>query len=198
MTKTEFLDQLRARLNGLPEQEINDHIMFYDEMISDRAEDAGSEETAIEELGSVDEVVARILSEYSVTEIVAKRMKTRRKRGTLGTVLIALGSPVWISLLAAVIAVYIALFAAVFSVFASLWAVELALILSCPGSLLLFIMNCAKGIFSTAFAWLGAGLCCGGLAILMMYVCKAVTKAAAVITRSTVSLTKRLIIGKGK
>ena len=47
MNKEEFLNSLRKRLKGLPNNEIEERISFYSEMIDDRVEEGMSEEEAI-------------------------------------------------------------------------------------------------------------------------------------------------------
>ena len=44
MTKNEFISRLRARLSGLPKDEIRERLAFYGEMIDDRIEEGLSEE----------------------------------------------------------------------------------------------------------------------------------------------------------
>ena len=47
MTKNAFLSELRAALSALPEQEQNERLRFYAEMIDDRMEDGMTEEEMI-------------------------------------------------------------------------------------------------------------------------------------------------------
>ena len=63
MNKDSFLNELRARLAGLPQADIEERIAFYNEMINDRMEDGLTEEEAVEEIGSVDEIVGQIMAE---------------------------------------------------------------------------------------------------------------------------------------
>ena len=56
MKREEFLAELRKSLAGLPKEDIEDRINFYDESISDRMEDGKTEEEAIADIGSVDDV----------------------------------------------------------------------------------------------------------------------------------------------
>ena len=51
MNKQEFIVALCDRLVGLPEQEVEDRIGFYCEMIDDRIEDGLSEEDAVAAIG---------------------------------------------------------------------------------------------------------------------------------------------------
>ena len=48
MNKEEFLSELRTKLSGLPQEDIEERISFYSEMIDDRMEDGISEEEAVE------------------------------------------------------------------------------------------------------------------------------------------------------
>ena len=53
MTKQEFLLNLRKGLLGLPPQDIEERLAFYNEMIEDRIEDGLSEEEAVAEMGRI-------------------------------------------------------------------------------------------------------------------------------------------------
>ena len=52
MTKREFLAQLRKGLSGLPQDDIEERLTFYGEMIEDRKEEGLSEEEAVSAVGS--------------------------------------------------------------------------------------------------------------------------------------------------
>ena len=56
MNKTEFLAALERALSGLPEQDVQERLAFYGELIDDRVEEGLSEEEAVKERGSVDEI----------------------------------------------------------------------------------------------------------------------------------------------
>ena len=55
MTKTEFLDGLRAGLSDLDPADIQKSTDYYDEMICDRMEDGMSEEEAVAAIGPVED-----------------------------------------------------------------------------------------------------------------------------------------------
>ena len=59
MRKQEFLAKLRKGLSGLPQDDIEERLIFYSEMIEDRKEEGLSEEEAVAAIGSVDEIVAQ-------------------------------------------------------------------------------------------------------------------------------------------
>lgn len=68
MNKTEFLVELKEKLSGIPQNEAADRLVFYGEMIDDRVEDGLTEEEAIAQIGSVNEIASQILSEVPVTD----------------------------------------------------------------------------------------------------------------------------------
>ena len=57
MLKTEFLEQLRAGLAGLPQEDIDGRVAFYSEMIDDRMEEGLSEEEAVAGAGKISDIV---------------------------------------------------------------------------------------------------------------------------------------------
>lgn len=57
MNKQEFLMRLREGLSGLPENDIEERLIFYSEMIDDRKEEGLSEEEAVREIGNIDEII---------------------------------------------------------------------------------------------------------------------------------------------
>ena len=54
MNKKDFLFSLEKALSGLPKEEVEERLAFYDEIIEDRVEDGLSEEQADMEIGSLD------------------------------------------------------------------------------------------------------------------------------------------------
>ena len=83
MTKQEFLSKLRSGLVGLPQNEVEERLEFYSEMIDDRMEEGISEEEAISDIGNVDEIISRIISEIPLTKIVKEKI-TPNKNLRLG------------------------------------------------------------------------------------------------------------------
>ena len=63
MTKLQFLLNLHDRLSDLPQDDVEERLRFYSEMIEDRMEDGLSEEQAVEEIGAVDAVAAQIIAD---------------------------------------------------------------------------------------------------------------------------------------
>ena len=67
MNKREFLVQLRKGLSGLPQDDIEERLSFYSEMIDDQMEEGFSEEQAVAAAGPVDEIVMLSISELQGT-----------------------------------------------------------------------------------------------------------------------------------
>ena len=98
MNKREFLEELQKRLAGLPQSDIEQTIDFYEEMIEERLEEGKSEEEAIAEIGSIEDIVSQIILDTPLPKLVKERMKPKRALRVWEIVLLALGSPIWISL----------------------------------------------------------------------------------------------------
>ena len=98
MDKQEFISKLRAKLFGLPQKELEERLSFYSEMIDDRIEEGLSEETAVKELGAVYEGEWQIIAEIPLSKLVKERIKPKRALN-VWDVLLAIGSPIWLSLM---------------------------------------------------------------------------------------------------
>ena len=200
MNKSEFLAELRSRLVGLPQNEIEERISFYSEMIDDRVEEGATEEDAVAGIGSIDEIVAQILEDVPlwniVKEKIKKNKKKRRKLKAWEIVLLAVGSPVWLPLLIAAFAVILSLYLTLWALVISLWAVFVSLA-ACglagivAGVGYAILVKPIDGILLVA-----AGLVCSGLAIFAFIGCKATTKGTARLTKKMIFGIKHLFVGK--
>lgn len=198
MNKQKFIYDLKDGLKGFDENEIEEISNFYSEMIDDKIENGLTEEKAVEEIGSVDDVLKQILSEYSLMKLVKKRIKPKRKLTALEIVLLVLGSPIWVSVIIALFSIVFSLYVVIWSVVISVWAIELSLVVSSIALILLTILKiCDIGIF-VAIAFLGVALFCIGLSIFAFFGCKALTKAIITLTVKIVSLIKSLFVKGGK
>ena len=97
MNKQEFLDGLRKGLSGLPQADIEERLTFYGEMLDDRIEEGLSEEEAVAAAGSVNEIVRQTVADIPLAKIAKERIKPKRRLKAWETVLLALGSPIWLS-----------------------------------------------------------------------------------------------------
>ena len=110
MTKLEFLSELRARLSGVPEKELESSLDYYSEMIDDRIEDGMEEKDAVRAVGTPEEAANEALAEIPLTKLVKNRVRPSRRLRAWEIVLLALGSPIWLSLLVAAFAVAVSLY----------------------------------------------------------------------------------------
>lgn len=179
MNKTAFMDELCHLLKPLSKAERQQHIDYYNEMIDDRMEDGLSEEEAIAALGSAADIAAQILGESP--------QKKTRKYPVWAIILIALGSPLWITLLlaaaAVVVSIVISLAAVYFSIFICLWVTlaalyitDLALLLSFPVCIAGSIYSLVQSLTAPGLLFLGAGLICAGSAVLLFLLCNRLSR----------------------
>lgn len=197
MNKQEFLLNLREALSGLPKEDAEERLTFYREMIEDRVEDGSSEEAAVREIGSVAEVAAQIVAEIPLTKLVKERIKPGRRRPFWEIALLALGAPLWGSLLIAVLAVLLSLYAALWAVSVSLWAVFAAASVGGVSGAAMGVFFAASGYGLSGVAAISAGLVCAGLAVFLFFGCRAATKGIWILTKKPVIGLKHRFVGKG-
>ncbi len=183
MTKTEFLVSLRQQLYFLPQDDIEERLSFYGEMIDDRVEEGLSEAEAVAAVGTVDEIVSGIISEIPISKIAKERIRPKRQLRVWEIVLLVLGSPIWFSLLVAAFAVAISLYAALWAVIISLWAVFVAFAACSIGCIFAGVFFAVGGNVCSGLATIAAGLVCSGLAIFSFYGCGAVSKGITILTK---------------
>ena len=196
MSKQEFLAELKAGLNGLPQEDIEERLTFYSEMIDDRMEEGLTEEEAVLAIGTVNEVITQILTDTPLSKLVKERVKPKRTLKAWEIVLLALGAPIWLSLLIAVLAVLLAVYIVAWSVILSLWAVEAALAACALCGVASAVLFACQGSGLTAGAVLGAGIFCTGLSIFLFFGCKAATKGLLVLTKKMALESKSRFVGK--
>lgn len=198
MNKKKYLAELRKGLSGLPQEEIEERVTFYSEMIDDRMEEGLSESEAVSAIGAVGEVVAQILAEIPITTLVKEKVKANRAMKAWEIVLLVLGSPVWLSLLIAVFAVILSVYAVVWSIIVSLWAIEASLAGCALGGTVGAVILAFQGNGLIGIAMLGAGAVCAGLSIFMFFGCRASTKGILMMTKKMALGIKYLFVGKEK
>ena len=196
MNKIDFLLALEERLCALPWEEISDRCDYYSEIIDDRMEDGLSEEEAVAELGTVEEIAELILSDIPLSKLVKGKIKSNRRIKGWKIVLLVLGSPIWLSLLIAAFAVVLALYISLWAVIISLWAVFVSLVACSLGGIAGGIILAIFGSSLTGVALIGAGVVCAGLSIFLFFGCKAATKGAALLAKKTVLGIKRCFLKK--
>ncbi|MBQ7379346.1 MAG: DUF1700 domain-containing protein [Clostridia bacterium] len=211
MTKQEFLSKLGSGLTGLTEADAQERLTFYSEMIDDRMEEGLSEEDAVAQIGDVETIVASILAEIpqrapekALATLEAPEQKTeapkkQSKKGleTWQIVMLILGAPLWVPLLATAFSLVITLIAVIWSVIGILWGALFVSLAACGIALTLNGLGCMiAGQWVVGAALLGAGLACAGLAVFVFFGCIYATKGAAWLTKMTFVGITKLFRGK--
>lgn len=196
MNKKEFLDMLQARLAGLPQEDIKRSLEFYGEMIDDRMEEGMDEQQAVKEIGSVDEVVAQILSETPLQRLLKEKAKPSRTLRVWEIVLLALGSPVWVSLLLAAACVFFSVYILIWSLVLVIYCVSVSFaagaVSGAAGSIMLLFM----GNPLSALLFFGAGLICAGITVFMFFASKDITVAIAGLSKILLIKIKSMFLRK--
>jgi uncharacterized membrane protein len=196
VTKQELTFMLAEKLNGLPWEEVERSMEYYDEMINEHMEEGMSEAEAIATLGSVDEIAAQILADIPLSRIVRAKIKPKRSLRAWEIILLILGFPLWFTLLLAVFSVVFSVFVSFWAVILSLYACELAFAVSAvaclPASILLFCSG--EPLF--ALFGLGTTLVMGGLTIGWFFLCKYASKGLWWLCKQTMRGIKALFIRK--
>ena len=182
MNKRRFLIKLKRALWGLGPSEIRSRLAFYSEMIDDRMEEGLTEKKAVSEIGD-----PKVIAEEIRSELSERPKKEKRPLGAGAKILIALGSPIWLSLLIAAAAVVFSLvvsaLAVVFSVFVCMfslliciYAVILSLGVSALAGLIAGVACAFEGIWIQSLLCIGASLVCAGLYIALALLCAPIGK----------------------
>lgn len=196
MNKNDFLSALEKELRGLPREDIEERLDFYSEMIDDKIEDGLSEEEAVAELGPAWKIAEQIVAKTPLVKIAKEKIKPKRGLKAWETVLLALGSPIWLSLGIAVFAVIFSVYVSLWSVIVSLWAVFASFIASAVGGVAAGVVFIALGHTASGLAAVGAGAVLGGLSILTFIGCRAITRGAVILTGKIALGIKSLFIKK--
>ena len=196
MCKQDFLEALRKGLKGLPEQDIEDRIVFYGEMIDDRMEEM-PEEDAVAAVGSVDDVISEILEDTSIAKLVKEKVRPKRRLRAWEIVLLVLGSPVWFPLAIVFAAVILVIYICLWAVVAALWSVDLALGVASVVFGIEAILSMIKGMLLHALAIGGASISLAGLSMLMFFICLKVSKWMVILIKKMALSIKRIFVGKG-
>lgn len=183
MNKQEFLEQLRRGISGLPQEDIEERLTFYSEMIDDRIEEGLSENEAVSEIGSVDTVISQILEDTPLVKLVKQKIRPKKRISAWEIVFLILGSPIWLSLIIAAFAVVISVYAAVWSLIIALWSVFVSLVAAALGGAAGGIWFAVTAKAVTGLAAAGTGVFCAGLSVFMFFTCKAATNGILLLTK---------------
>lgn len=168
MNSAQYLDELRRQLRGLPQEEIDRCVGYYEEYFADAGPD--QEPEAVERLGAPAQIAAQLKADWAVKS-VEEQPKDKPGHGlkTLWTVLLALlAAPVGLPLAAAAFCVILALvlvvLAVIISLFAAFFAVALAGVAVLVAGVVVAPVHGPTGLFCAGAGLVLAGL--GGLGLM--------------------------------
>lgn len=197
MKKNDFLWGLAEGLRGLPPEDLERWVDYYREMIDDRMDEGLSEEEAVADLGSLEEIRDQILTETPLPRLVKESVRPRRKLRAWEILLLVLGSPVWLPLLAAAVIVAASVYLSVWAVLLSLYAADLAVAVTGLAGGVALVQMLMAGQTAEGILFLGAGLVCIGLAILLFFGFNQLTKGLVWVTKRALLALKNSFVRKG-
>lgn len=195
MKKEEFLAELRSKLSGLPKEDIDNRIEFYNEMIEDRIDEGKSEEEAVADIGTVDEIVNEIAKDTSLAKLMKERIRPKRALRAWEIVLIVLGFPLWLPLVLVGIVLALVAYLLIWILVLVTYAGEIGLIGWSIASLVAFFGSLSQGEFS--WMYLGASIMAAGGAILLFFGCIGATKLTLRLSKKIITGIKASFIKKG-
>lgn len=197
MKKNDFLWGLAEGLRGLPPEDLERWVDYYREMIDDRMEDGLSEEEAVADLGSLEEIRGQILTETPLPRLVKESVRPRRKLRAWEIVLLVLGSPVWVPLIAAAVILVASVYLSIWAVLLSLYAADLSVAVTGLAGGVALVQMLMAGQTAEGILFLGAGLVCIGLAILLFFGVNQLTKGLVWVTKRALLALKNSFVRKG-
>lgn len=186
MTKIEFLTELRKNLCGLPQDEIEDRINFYEEMINDRIDEGKTEEEAVADIGTTDEAVRVIASQTKMSTLVKERIKPKRPISGFEIALIVLGFPLWLPLLMVGFVLLLVAYLLLWIYVIVTYSIEAGLIGSFVTGIIAFFGSVNAG--NPSMVSLGFSLLSLGIGCFFVFACIAAT-------RYNIKISKRLFLG---
>lgn len=146
MKRDDFFTLLSEKISPLPAEERNKLYEYYNEIILDKKDAGIDEDTIIASFGDIDEIAARVLSEYPELKAGQQPVhhqqpvmppnppSTPKQRSAAVNVLIMigliLGSPVWLSLILAAAVVLLSVIITIAALVIAFWIMDAAFLLS--------------------------------------------------------------------
>ena len=194
MNKEQFLIELASALAGLPKADIEKSLEFYSEMIDDRIEEGRTEEEAVAEIGSIEEIRTQIIKDMPLPKLIKEKVKSKQSLSGLEITLLIVGFPIWFPLLAAAASVIFSVYVTLWSVIIAFFAVDIAFFAVALAGILASLPVFITGNAAAGLLLIGAGLLCAGFGILWLFLCIGTTKGIVWLTKV---FFKSLLIPKG-
>lgn len=196
MKKEEFLSQLEKKLQGLPKADIDDRLNFFEEIINDKMEEGKTEEEAVSEVGSVDDIVEDIAKDTPLVKLVKEKIKPKRKVKSWEIILLILGFPLWFPLVLTFFILAFVFYLLIWVLVIVSYAVEVSMLASFIGGMIAFFAYLSTGNFHLIS--LGSAIMGLGGALLMLFVCKMATIVTLKLSNKILMKIKASFIRKGE
>ena len=196
MTREIFFNELRGKLKGLPKDDIETRIAFYDEMINDLMDEGLSENDAINKIGPVDKIVDEIALDTSLTKLVKERIRPKRKMSIMEIVLLIVGFPLWFPLLLTAFILALVGYLLIWVLVLVMYVIELSLAAVVLSGIFVFVITLFKG--APNFIAIGSAIFAAGAIMLTVKLTKLVTKLTIKLSRKIVLGIKRKFVRRGE
>ena len=197
MNKKEFLEELEKRLQALPKEEIQERLEFYSEAIDDRVEEGKTEEEAIEEIGTLDEVTWEIVKKTPLVTLVKEKVKPKHRIRPWEIVLICVTFPIWLPLLITAFVLLLVAYILAWVLVIVAYNVEIAVSVGGIGALSAGFAAFFSGSHWFGFGLVGFGVMCIGFSLLWVFACIGATKASIQLTRAIILSIKKRFMKRG-
>ncbi len=197
MNKKEFLEALEKRLQALPKEEIQERLEFYSEAIDDRVEEGLTEEQAIEQIGTLDEVTWEIVKKTPLVTLVKEKVKPKRRMRAWEIVLLCVGFPLWFPLLVTAMVLILVGYILAWVLVIVTYSVEMATASAGLAAIGAGVATFFNGAHWLGFGMAGAGAMCLGFALLWVFACIGATKASISLTRAIILSIKKKFVKRG-
>lgn len=189
MTKEAFFDALLARLAGLPREERQRVVSYYEELLLDGLESGRDEQELIAGFGQVDDIARKIWEEYATS--------SPQKRGTGKKVLEGVawfffGLIVGLPLLLSAAALYLCGWAVLLSLAAAAVALGISGVYACVAAAFFLVSAPLNALFQ-----IGAGLLMLGIFVLFTVGVWALFRLYIRFSRWLVACAKRKFVRRG-
>lgn len=170
MNRFKYLELLSAKLSGaVPEEDYNDIMQYYTEYFTEAG--AQNEQAVIEELGSPEELAAKIISGVDGKQTGDADPAPKKKLAIGWVITIAiLGSPIWLSLLCVAISVIAVIFALIITVGAVAVAGIFSMLFLVIGGIIELFSSPASGVLVIGTGFVMAALGTGALMLFVLIV----------------------------
>lgn len=165
MNKTEFLGALRQTLAGMPQEEIDAAIAYYEEYFADAGEE--NEQQVIKELGTPASLAAQIRADIAIREMKTQPPNTKKSMSAVWLIILAVfASPIALPLALALVIVVFALLIVLFSVLFAFFVAAVAMIAAGVGAVVISVMAIPLNV-GAGLAGMGMSLVSVGLGVLI-------------------------------